>query len=159
MNSRNLLARGMLDPTHPFIIRYARASLVVQWVRIHLPMQATLAQSLVWEMPPAVEQPSHAPRWLRPHSRARGHGFWAGVPQPLKPVLPETALCNRGNHRSEKPRAPQPEKAQEKQGAAINSFIHYFLKDMQNFLKKSHILASPLISEQFSELSERLSPG
>ena len=28
---------------------YARMSLVVQWIRIHLPRQGTWVQSLVWE--------------------------------------------------------------------------------------------------------------
>ena len=53
------------------------ASLVAQWLRIHLPMQGTRVQALVQEDPTC-------------------HGA-------TKPACLEPMLCNKRTHRSEKP--------------------------------------------------------
>ena len=62
-----------------------RASLVAQWLRIHLPMQETRVQALVWEDPTCrgATKPLH-------------HNYWS--PHALVPLL-----CNKRSHRSEKP--------------------------------------------------------
>ena len=63
-----------------------RVSLVVQWSRIHLTLQETRAQSLVWEDPTCCRatKPVH-------------HTYWARA---LEPVL-----CNKRSHCNEKPTA------------------------------------------------------
>ena len=61
-----------------------RTSLVVQWVRICLPVQDTQVQSLDWEYPRALEQLSLCSTTTEPAY--------------LEPVL-----CNKRRHLSEKP--------------------------------------------------------
>ena len=80
------------------------ASLVAQWLRIHLPMQGTWVQALVWEDPTyrRATKPMHHNYWacaLEPVS----HNYWACVPQLLKPVCLEPVLRNKRSHRNEKP--------------------------------------------------------
>ena len=80
------------------------ASLVVQWLRIHLPMQGTWVRALVREDPTCrgVTKPvSHNYRAcaLGPVS----HSYWARVPQLLKPVCLKPVLHNKRSHRNEKP--------------------------------------------------------
>ena len=78
-------------------------SLVVQWLRIHLPMQGTGFRSLVREdltCRGATKPVSHN-YWacsLEPVS----HSYWACMPQLLKPTHLEPVLCNKGSHRNEK---------------------------------------------------------
>ena len=67
-------------------------SLVVQWLRIRLPMQRTWVQSLVWEDPTC----HGATKPVR-------HNCWAHVPQLLKPMHLEPMLRNKGSHHNEKP--------------------------------------------------------
>ena len=60
----------------------------VQWIRIHLPMQGTYVQSLVWEGStcPTATKPMHHNHWahmLEPLSP----NYWARVLQLLKPAL------------------------------------------------------------------------
>ena len=80
------------------------ASLVVQWLRIHLPMQGTQVRALVQE-DPTCREATKAVRhnyWacaLEPAS----HNYWARVPQLLKPAHLEPMLCNKRSHRNEKP--------------------------------------------------------
>ena len=47
---------GALNKCQLLLSRISRTSLVVQWLRIHLPMQGTRGRSLVWEDPHAEEQ-------------------------------------------------------------------------------------------------------
>ena len=67
------------------------SSLVVQWIRIHLPMQGTQVRSLV-----------------REHSTCCGtsnpvcQNYWVPILQLLKPACLEPMLHNRGNHHNEK---------------------------------------------------------
>ena len=81
-----------------------RASLVAQWLRIHLPMQGTWVQALVQEDPTChgAAKPVCHNYWacaLEPAS----HNYWAHVPQLLKPARLEPMLCNKRNHCNEKP--------------------------------------------------------
>ena len=57
---------------------------MVQWLKIHLAMQGTPVQSLVWEDGTATEQLAHVPLLLKPMS--------------LEPELP-----NKRSHHNEKP--------------------------------------------------------
>ena len=79
-------------------------SLVVQWLRVHLPMQGTQVPTLVWEDPTCREatKPVHHNYWacaLEPVS----HNCWAHVPQLLKAACLEPVLCNKRSHCHEKP--------------------------------------------------------
>ena len=93
-----------------------RASLVVQWLRIRLPMQGTRARALVQEDPTGLRatKPVRHNYWacaLEPVS----HNYWTHVPQLLslhsgacepqllKPAWLEPVLCNKGSHCNEKP--------------------------------------------------------
>ena len=81
-----------------------RASLVAQWLRIHLPMQGTQVWALVREDPTCrgATKPVRHNYWactLEPAS----HNYWAHMPQLLKPSWLEPVLCNKRSHRSEKP--------------------------------------------------------
>ena len=82
----------------------SRASLVAQWLRIHLPMQGTWVRTLVQEDPTChgATKPGHHNYWacsLEPVS----HNCWARTPQLLKPVRLEPVLCNKRSRRNEKP--------------------------------------------------------
>ena len=82
----------------------AWASLVAQWLRIHLPMQGTRVRALVREDPTCcgATKPVRHNYWacaLEPAS----HNYWACVPQLLKPVHLEPVLHNKRSHRNEKP--------------------------------------------------------
>ena len=80
------------------------ASLVAQWLRIHLPMQGTRVWALVWEDPTChrATKPVYHDYWacaLEPTS----HNYWAHVPQLLKPACLEPMLPNKRSHHNEKP--------------------------------------------------------
>ena len=66
-----------------------RASLVAQWLGVHLPMQGTQVRALVWEDPTC-----------RGATGSVCHNCWACALEPahLDPVLP-----NGGGHHSERP--------------------------------------------------------
>ena len=68
------------------------ASLVVQWLRIHLPRQGTRVWALVREDPTC-----------RGATKPVRHKYWALVPQLLKPAHLESVLHNKGSHLNEKP--------------------------------------------------------
>ena len=68
------------------------ASLVAQWLRIHLPVQGTWVRALVWEDPTC-----------RAATKPVSHNYWARVPQLLKPACLESVLHNKRSHRDEKP--------------------------------------------------------
>ena len=79
-------------------------SLVVQWWRIHLPMQGTRVQALVREDPTCcgATKPMCHNYWvcaLEPASR----NYWAHVPQLLKPTHLEPVLYSKRSHCNEKP--------------------------------------------------------
>ena len=83
---------------------YFRASLVVWWLRICLPMQGTRVRALVWEDPTCrrATKPVRHNSWacaLEPAS----HNYWVQVLQPLKPAYLEPMLRNKRSHRNEKP--------------------------------------------------------
>ena len=75
------------DPKIP-----GQTSLVVQWLRIRLPMQGTRVRALVREDPTCrgATKPMH-------------HNYWAHVPQILKTACLEPMLRNKRSHRNEKP--------------------------------------------------------
>ena len=80
------------------------ASLVAQWLRIHLPVQGTRVQALIQEDPTCrrATKPVCHNYWawaLEPAS----HNYWAHVPQLLKPAHLEPVLHNKRSHRNEKP--------------------------------------------------------
>ena len=88
----------------PISILFMRTFLVAQWLRVCLPMQGTWVRTLVWEDTTCrgVTKPVRHNYWacaLEPLS----HNFWACVPQLLKPEHLEPVLCNKRNHRNEKP--------------------------------------------------------
>ena len=79
-------------------------SLVVQWLRICLPMHRTWGWALVREDPTCrgATKPMRHNYWacaLEPMS----HNYWAHVLQLLKPARLEPALRNKRGHHNEKP--------------------------------------------------------
>ena len=79
-------------------------SLVVQWLRIRLPLQGIQVLSLVRQDPACLRptKPVCHSYWacaLEPTS----HNYWARVLQLLKPVHLEPMLCNKRSHCDEKP--------------------------------------------------------
>ena len=106
-------------------------SLVVQWLRIHLPTQRTWVQALVREDPTHCRatktmchnywactlEPArhnywvHMPQLLKPtcHNywaytlEPTSHNYWVHMPQLLKPTCLEPVLRNKRNHCNEKP--------------------------------------------------------
>ena len=71
--------------------------LVVQWIRIHLPMQEKWVQSLVWEDSLATEQLTPVSHRYRAWPlRLASHNYWSLCTL-------EPALCNKGSFYSEKP--------------------------------------------------------
>ena len=86
---RGKRAKGSDRPGFKFL--FLRTSLVVQWLRICLPMQGTRVCFLAWEIPHASEQLS----------------LYATT---TEPAHPEPELCNKRSNRNET-LAPQLEKA------------------------------------------------
>ena len=80
------------------------ASLVAQWLRIHLPVQGTQVQALVREDPTChgATKPVHHNYWAWALEPAI-HNCWAHKPQLLKPTCLEPVLHNKRSHCSEKP--------------------------------------------------------
>ena len=79
-------------------------SLVVQWLRICLPMHGTWVRALVWEDLTCcgAAKPMRHNYWactLEPTC----HNYWARVPQVLKPTRLEPMLCNKRSHCNKKP--------------------------------------------------------
>ena len=76
---------------------YSRASWVVQWLRVHLAMQGTLAPSLIQEDPTCC-------RTTKPVC----HNYWTCALEPgswnyWSPGAREPMLRDKGTHRNEKP--------------------------------------------------------
>ena len=70
-------------------------SLVVQWIRIHLPVQETQAWSLVWEDSACHKAagPVQQNYWARVQEPTHCN-YWVQELQLLKPKCPEPVLCN-----------------------------------------------------------------
>ena len=117
-----------------YIKKIARqgTSLVVQWLRIHLPMQETRVQSLVREDPtcPGGTKPMAHNYWACAGESA-SHNYWAHGPQLLKlSCLESMPHSTRSHHREtpthrnkSSPGSPQLGKAPTQQGepcASIN---------------------------------------
>ena len=94
-----------------------RTSLVVQWLRICLPMEGTNVQSLVWEDPTCrrATKPMRHNYWNR-SLEPMSFNYWAHASQLLKqvhsgahmlqllrPVCLEPVLCKKRSHCNEKP--------------------------------------------------------
>ena len=79
-------------------------SLVVQWLRIRLPIQGTWVRALVWEDPTCrgATKPVHHNYWVCALD-LESHNYRARVPQLLKPTRLEPVLCNKRSHCNEKP--------------------------------------------------------
>ena len=75
-----------------FVKHPLRASLVVLWLGIRLPMQRTQVRAQVREDPTC-----------RGATKPVRHNYWARVPQLLEPVHLEPVLRNKRSHCSEKP--------------------------------------------------------
>ena len=84
--------------------KLAGASLVVQSLRIRLPMQGTWVRTLVWEDPTCrrATKPMRHNYWACALEPAC-HDYWAHMPQLPKPVCLEPVLCNKRSHCNEKP--------------------------------------------------------
>ena len=80
------------------------ASLVAQWLRIHLPMQGTRVRAQIHEDPTCcgATKPVCHNYWACALEPAN-HNYWACKPQLLKPVCLEPVLHNKRSHRNEKP--------------------------------------------------------
>ena len=92
------------DVKFVFKLDLKRASLVVQWLRIRLPIQGTGVRALAREDPTCrgATKPVRHNYWawaLEPAS----HNYWAHMPQLLKPACLEPMLHNKRSHHSEKP--------------------------------------------------------
>ena len=77
-----------------------RASLVVQWLGVHLPMQGTRVRALVWEdcTCRGAAGPVRHSCWgcaLEPS----GHSYWVRVSQLLRPAHLEPVFCDGTGHR------------------------------------------------------------
>ena len=70
-----------------WIIKLLGTYLVVQWLRIRLPMQGTRVWALVLEDPTC-----------RRATKPVRHNYWAHVPQSLKPMCLEPMLHNKRSH-------------------------------------------------------------
>ena len=100
-NKTNIMWYGLYAESKKKMIG---ASLVVQWLRIRLPMQGTRVPALVREDPTCCRatKPVCHNYWacaLEPES----HSYWACVPQLLKSVCLEPVLRNKRSHCNEKP--------------------------------------------------------
>ena len=85
-------------------INVTKMSLEEIWIRIHLPMQGTRVQCLVWEDPTGrgETRPVHHDCWASA-PEPTSCNYWARVPQLLKPGHLGPAVCNRRSQRGEKP--------------------------------------------------------
>ena len=66
-------------------MNHHRAPLMIPWLRIHLPIQETQIQTLIWEDPPCHEA-------TKPGSRS----YWACTLRPLKPTRRKLVFRNKG---------------------------------------------------------------
>ena len=102
-----------------------RASLVVQWLRICLPMQGTQVQSLIQKIPHAADQRSPRATTIEPELQSPGAAATeAWVPQsPCSTAREATAVRS--------PRSPQLEKAHTQQRRPSTAQINKSLKKNQ----------------------------
>ena len=90
------------------------ASLVVQWLKIRLPMQGAWVWALVWEDPMCCGA-----------SKPVSHNYWASVPQVLEPVCRNSwSLCTATTE-AHMPRAcaPQQEKPPQWEACALQQRV------------------------------------
>ena len=78
------------------------ASVVVQWIEIHLPMQKTWVLSLIQEDPTCLRA-TKATCAAATEPVLYSHDCWAHVPRLLKPAPPEPVICSKRSHPIEKP--------------------------------------------------------
>ena len=88
---------------------------MVQWLKIHLPIQGTRVQALVREDPTCrrATKPVHHNYWACA-LELTSHNYWAHVPQLLKPMHQEPMLHNKRSPctaAKSSPCSPQLEKA------------------------------------------------
>ena len=90
-------------PLQPFVCskRRYRASLVAQWLGVHLPMQGTRVRVLVREDPTCrgATGPVRHNYWACA-LESESHNYWAHMPQLLKPARPRA-------HAPQRERPPQ----------------------------------------------------
>ena len=103
-NHSNIDTEFILVQLYLYNRKISGASLVMQWLRIRLPMQETRVRALVREDPTChgATKPVRHNYWacvLEPAS----HSYWACLPQLLKPMHLEPMLRNKRSHRNEKP--------------------------------------------------------
>ena len=121
---------------------FSWASLVVQWLRICLPMEGTRVRTLVREDPTCcgATKPVRHSYWacaLEPAS----HNYWGHMPQLLKPVCLEPVLHNKRNHHNEKPTH-----------AATRESLHAATKTQRSQNRKSSWCHLPLPRTKLEEL-------
>ena len=90
LDKQNVIALGLLKWFQILtedLKKSTRTSLVVQWLRIHLPMQGTQVSSLVWEDPTChgATKPMH-------------RNYWGRELQLLKRACLERVLCSKRSH-------------------------------------------------------------
>ena len=83
---------------------YYRAFLVVQWLRIRLPMQRTWVRSVIQDDSTCHRATKPMPHnyWACALEPTTGN-YWVHMPQLLKPMCLEPVLCNKRSHCNEKP--------------------------------------------------------
>ena len=108
--------------TWPRLKRPRGASLVVQWLRLYLPMHGTWIPSLVWEDPTCCRVAKPVP-----------HNYWAYMLPLLKPTPPRAQALQREQPLQQDGCAPQLESSpclqQRQPRADINKLKHYLKKD------------------------------
>ena len=96
--------RPSLLPPHPIPLghpstpaRIQGTTLVVQWIRVCLPMHGMWVQSLLWEDSTGrkATKPVCNNYWSPNALGPKSHNYWAWVLQPLKPVHLESMLQNK----------------------------------------------------------------
>ena len=87
-----------------FLKSFLGISLVVQWLRIHLPRQGAMVQSRIWEDPTC-----HMP------TKPMHHNYWAGAVQLLKPKRSRACALQQEKPPQWEAQALQIEKAQVQQ--------------------------------------------
>ena len=127
-----------------------RTSLVVQWIRICLPMQGTWVRSLVWEDPTCfgATMPVHL-YYQAPEPE--NCNYWAQVLQLLKASCPGPVLSNKRSHCSSKleracTQQPRPS-ATKKKKKLLDEIQHNFYQTPAAFLAETGNLLLKFIWE------------
>ena len=99
----NELCFSLIHHRIKYVSRFG-ASRVAQWLRIHLQIQGTWVQSLVYKDSTchgATQSVHH--NYLACALDTKSCNDWAQVPRVLKPLALEPVLCNKRSHCNEKP--------------------------------------------------------